>query len=70
MVQLTDFGKSVKKNLIDLGQSQEWLIEQIRAKTGMFCDSGYLYKIFSGQRNAPAIVKAINEILDLSERAG
>lgn len=43
-------------------ESQEWLISQIRGRTGLFCDGGYLYKIFVGERNALSIVSAINEI--------
>ena len=65
MAQLTVYGKEVKKRLIDIGQSQEWLICKIKEKTGLFCDGGYLYKIFVGERNAPSIVAAINEILEL-----
>ncbi len=67
MAQVTDYGKSVKKRLIDIGQSQEWLIRQVKEKTGLFCDGGYLYKIFIGERNAPSIVSAINEILELGK---
>lgn len=68
MAQLTAYGKEVKKRLIDIGQPQEWLIGQIKEKTGLFCDAGYLYKIFTGDRNAPTIVTAINEILGIKER--
>lgn len=60
-----DFRKKVKKRLIDLDKTQKWLEEQIQAKTGLFVDSSYLNKIFSGQRAAPKIVKAIREILDI-----
>lgn len=67
MAQLTAYGKEVKKRLIDIGQSQEWLISQIRERTGLFCDAGYLYKIFVGERNAPSIVGAINEILHVGK---
>lgn len=70
MAQITDYGKSVKKRLIDLGQSQAWLIDQIKERTGLFCDNSYLYKIFIGERNTATIVTAINEILDLPEQAG
>lgn len=69
MAQLTVFGKEIKKRLVDLDQSQEWLIRKIREKTGMFFDSSYLYKIMIGERKAPSIVAAINEILDLPEQA-
>jgi hypothetical protein len=65
MAQLTAFGKAAKKALIDRGQSQEWLIGEIKAATGQYVDGGYLYKIFTGQRSAPKIVASINEILGL-----
>ena len=60
-----DFRKQVKYRLIDLGKTQKWLEEQVRMKTGLFVDSGYLHKIFAGERNAPKIVQAIKEILDI-----
>ncbi len=62
-----DFRKKVKKRLIDLDKTQKWLEEQIQAETGLFVDSSYLNKIFSGQRAAPKIVKAIREILNIPE---
>ena len=66
---ITPFGKEVKKRLVDLEQNQEWLIQQITAKTGLFVDSGYMHKIMTGQRNAPKVVQAIREILDIPEVA-
>lgn len=43
------------------------MARQIR-KRGMFMDSGYMYKILTGQRSAPKIVQAIREILDLPDQ--
>lgn len=62
-----DFGKTVKKRLVDLDKTQKWLMEQIADKTGLYVDGFYLYKILTGQRNAPKITAAIMEILDLPE---
>lgn len=62
-----DFRKKVKKRLIDLEKNQKWLEEQVRDKTGLFVDSGYLSNILSGQRYSPKIVSAIREILDIKE---
>lgn len=70
MAQFTAFGKSVKKKLVDIDRTQEWLADQVNAQTGCFVDSGYMYKILTGQRNAPKIVQAIREILDLPEQSG
>jgi len=69
MVQVTAYGKQIKKRLVDLDQSQAWLIQEVIKKTGRFMDSGYLYKIMTGERKAPTIVTAINEILGLKEES-
>lgn len=63
-----DFGKKVKIRLIELDKTQKWLIEQVSEKTGLFFDGGYLWKVLNGERNAPRIVEAICEILDIKER--
>ena len=39
--------------------------EEITNRTGLFADSGYMDKILKGKRNAPKVVQAICEILDL-----
>lgn len=62
-----DFEKAVKKKLIDLDKTQTWLCQRITEKTGLFADCPYLNKIYNGERNAPKIVEAICEILDLPE---
>lgn len=63
--KFTDFGLCVKTELLRRGKEQKWLEEQISEKTGLFVDNGYLYKILTGQRNAPKVVQAIREILDM-----
>lgn len=68
MTQITDYGKAVKKALIDRSQTQNWLFGEIKERTGLVVDSGYLYKIFTGQRSAPKVVAAINEILGIDEQ--
>ena len=67
MAELTDFGKAVKIRLIEIGQNQEWLIARVREKTGLYLDSGYMWKIFTGKNQADKIVCAIKEILDIKE---
>lgn len=62
-----EFMKKVKCRLIDLGKNQKWLENEITKKTGLFVDSSYLNKIFRGERQAPKIVAAIREILDLPD---
>lgn len=62
--KLTPFGLRVKTELLKRGKTQKWLQEKINAK-GMFMDSGYMYKILTGQRKAPKVVAAICEILNI-----
>lgn len=65
--KFTEFGLCVKNKLLRIGKEQKWLQEEVKQRTGLFVDSGYMYKILTGQRNAPKIVQAIQEILEISE---
>lgn len=67
--KFSDFGLCVKTELLRRGKEQKWLEESVTEKTGLYVDSGYMYKILTGQRNAPKIVAAIREILELKEGA-
>lgn len=74
MSKAKDFGKRVKIRLIELGKTQEWLINQVKEKTGDFFDSSYLHRILSGKlpaetgRNGKAgKARVICEILGLNE---
>lgn len=64
--KFTDFGLCVKTKLLQMGMEQKQLEESVSEKTGLFVDNGYMYKILTGQRNAPKIVAAICEILNIS----
>lgn len=66
VIKTTLFGKKIKKRLVDLDKKQSWLIDQVVSKTGLYFDDSYLYKVMTGQRNAPKIVQAICEILDIT----
>ena len=63
--KVSDFGLCVKTELLKNRRTQKWLEEEITKQTGLFVDSGYMYKILTGQRNAPKIVEAICEILNI-----
>lgn len=63
----SDFGLSVKTELLRRGETQKWLEERVTEATGLFVDSGYMYKILTGQRDAPKIVTAIREILGMGD---
>lgn len=66
--KLTDFGLCVKTELLRRGKEQKWLQNRITEETGLYVDSSYLSKIFTGQRNAPRVVSAICSILDIAEK--
>ena len=65
MKKFCDFGKEVKKRLIDIDQNQEWLIAKVREDTGLFFDSGYMHKILTGRLATPSIIESIKRILDI-----
>lgn len=63
----SSFGLATITRLAERGMTQKDLIERVEQKTNLFLDGGYLYKILTGQRNAPKITQAIKEILNLQE---
>ena len=65
--KFSDFGLCVKTELLRMGKTQKWLEEAVAEKTGLFVDGGYMHKVLTGQRNAPKIVTAIREILNIKE---
>lgn len=66
--KFTDFGLCVKTELLRLGKDQKWLEEAVSEMTGLYVDNGYMYKILTGQRNAPRIIAAICKILNIQEQ--
>ena len=68
--KFSEFGLCVKTELLKKNQSQKWLEEEITKKTGLYVDSGYMYKILTGKRKAPKIVEAICEILNIKKEMG
>ena len=65
--KFSDFGLSVKTELLKNGRTQKWLEEEITKRTGLYVDSGYMHKILTGQRNAPKIVESICDILNIKD---
>lgn len=75
MAKTCDFGKAVKKQLIELEKDQNWLIEQVKERTGDYFDSSYLYRILSGKitgesghKGKPGKAEVIREILNMQEQ--
>ena len=67
-----DFGVQVRIRLIEMGKTQEWLIKQVKERTGDFFDSSYLHRILAGKlpaetgRNGkPGKATVIREILGI-----
>ena len=65
--KFTPFGLCVKTELLKRGKTQKWLEEEITNRTGLFADSGYMDKILKGKRNAPKVVQAIRDILEIQD---
>lgn len=65
-----NLGVSIKKSLIDKGQTQEWLISEMKLRTGQYVDSSNLYKIMTGQLKSEKLVTAIQEILNIKQEEG
>lgn len=65
-MQTTDYGKTIQHRLIDMDKPKRWLIDEVRAKTGLYFDTSYFGKIVTGRKSTPKIVNAINEILGIT----
>lgn len=72
MAVTSDFGKAVKIRLIELEKDQNWLIEQVKERTGDYFDSSYLYRLMAGKlpgsyglNGKPGKAEVIREILGL-----
>lgn len=61
----TAFGIAVKTRLLELGQTQEWLIAACRERTGMYVDSSTMYKLLTGQLNSYRLEAAVRDILNI-----
>ena len=67
--KLTPFGLAVKTELLRRGKSQRWLEKEVTERTGLYVDGGYMYKILTGQREAPKVVTAVKDILSIAENS-
>ncbi len=65
MAQLTVYGKNIKKRLVDIDQTQNWLIDEVKKRTGLYLDCSYLLKIMTGRASPQTIISAICEILNI-----
>ena len=65
MSKICDFGKSIKKKLVDIDKNQDWLIEQVKADTGLYFDYGYMYRILTGKLKTPKVIASIKKVLEM-----
>ena len=65
MTTSSAFGKAVKKKLVDLDKSQAWLIDQVKEKTGLFCDSSLMSRLLNGSYKSQNMTQAVCEILGM-----
>ena len=40
-----DFGMAIKSKLLEMNQTQTWLIEEVKKCTGLYVDSSLMFKI-------------------------
>jgi len=62
---MTEYGKTIKKRLLDMDRPQKWLIDEVNKETGLYFDRSYLTKIANGAKTSPRIVRAINRLLEI-----
>lgn len=65
-----EFGKEVKKRLVDIGQTQSWLAEEVGKDTGLRIDAAYLSNTLAGRRKSARVVNSIKKVLEMEERVG
>lgn len=65
MAKLNEFGIKVKHRLIDLGEPQNWLIAEVRKRTGKFMNSSYLSRLMTGKASSEPMKRTICEILGI-----
>ena len=70
----SDFGKAVRIRLVELNRDQNWLIEQVKDRTGDYFDSSYLHRLLSGKTSGetgyngkPGKAEVIRDVLGMSE---
>lgn len=58
---------AIKSRLLEMNQTQTWLIEEVKRITGLYVDSSLMFKIITGEREPAKIVQAIRSVLKLSD---
>lgn len=50
-----------------MDKSQAWLIDEVKLKTGLFCDSSLMSRFLSGRYTSKNMRNAVSEILGIKE---
>ena len=59
----TEYGQKIQFELLARKRTRSWLIDQLRAKSGMYVDGSNLYKLMTGKIKYSWMTDAIEEIL-------
>lgn len=65
MAEFTEFGKKVKKALVDMGRNGKWLAQQVSLRSGMYFDDSYLSNLLHGQKRSERFETVIREVLGI-----
>lgn len=63
-----EFGKEVKKRLVDIGQTQSWLAKEVGKDTGLRVDAAYLSNTLAGRRKSEKVINSVKKVLEMEER--
>lgn len=69
-VKICQYGKEIKKRLVDIDKTQEWLISKVSKDTGLYFDRSYLHKVMVGKSNNPKIKASIEKVLSMAGEEG
>ena len=63
---ITEYGQEIQMELLKRQKTRNWLIEELRQKTGMYVDGSNLYKLMTGKIKSSKLTDAIQEILGVA----
>ncbi len=62
----SEFGKAIKKKLVDMDKTQNWLIEELRQRApDAYVDGSLIHKILVGTVASGKVVDEIKAILQI-----
>lgn len=65
---LCAFGTKIEHRLVDLHNTDKWLIEAVQKDTGKYFDRSYLHKIKTGELTTPGIIASICKVLGIKDQ--